>query len=383
MPETENVGVSASNQNIYSFSAFIPNFDGSFPVQDFIQEVKDAAKLGSWNDTITLKVAKSKIQGPIADIVRNRHDLNHAATFKDFSENLISALNTEKPVSIRLQDLMTCVQQPAESVDAYATRIRQKSKSLTEWDATSATQELKNRTATAAFIKGLKPQIRQYVVPMHPSDFEAAILLARSHELSESLMPSSNITPSPSPTSVAAIQNVPDPAMLDIQKRVASLELSAAQPSSSRGRGHYPANGRGRGGRGRGRQPSRQNFQNQSRFRQSRSWAGPSGSHIPYRTSASDFSRSENRQAYHSGTSRHSSCHCCCDRDRRHRSHSRHNDDNYGHSSRSPCHQRRFSRSNSRSPSRNHQRQRHFSRTPSLSPARSHYQSPNGYRSRH
>ena len=88
--------------------AFIPTFDGSFPVQDFIQEIEDAAKLGSWTDNLTLKVAKSKIQGPIADMVRNRNDLNHADRFTDFSKILISALHTDRPVSIRLQELMTC-----------------------------------------------------------------------------------------------------------------------------------------------------------------------------------------------------------------------------------------------------------------------------------
>ena len=45
-------------------------------------------------------------------------------------------------------------------------------------------KELKNRTVTAAFIKGLKPNIRQLVIPVHPSNFEAAIALARSHEIS-------------------------------------------------------------------------------------------------------------------------------------------------------------------------------------------------------
>ena len=135
--ETQNAEAGAtanpvSAMNIHSISAFVPNFDGSFPVQDFFEELKEAAKLGSWTDNITLRVAKSKLQGAVADMVRNRHDLSHATTFADFSTKLISALHTEKPVSVRLQDLMTCVQLQSETVDAFATRIRQKSKSLTE-----------------------------------------------------------------------------------------------------------------------------------------------------------------------------------------------------------------------------------------------------------
>ena len=45
---------------------------------------------------------------------------------------------------------MACVQEPSESVNAYATRMRQKSKTLTEWDATEQTKELKNKTVTVA-----------------------------------------------------------------------------------------------------------------------------------------------------------------------------------------------------------------------------------------
>ena len=86
---------STSIGNVYSLAAFIPTFDGSYPVQDFLEEINDAAKIGNWADNITLKVAKSKIQGPVADMVRNRHDLNHAATFEDFQSLLISALNTD------------------------------------------------------------------------------------------------------------------------------------------------------------------------------------------------------------------------------------------------------------------------------------------------
>ena len=361
---------SASIGNVHYLAAFIPTFDGSYPVQDFFEEITDAAKIGNWADNITLKVAKSKILGPVADMVRNRHDLNHAATFEDFQYLLISALHTDKPVSVRLQDLMTCVQNPSESVDAYATRMRQKSKSLTEWDATPETKELKNRTITAAFIKGLKPNLRQLVVPVYPSDFEAAIALARSHEISEPLMPFSDLQ-SHSPASASAGPNSSESAMLDMQRRVASLELSAAQ-SSSRGRGHTPTRGRGRG-----RPRHHQNFQNQQRFRQSQSWTPR-----PQQNSFHRYSRPDGQQAHYSVNSRCSSCHGCYDRNSRYRSHSRHGYDRQRNYSRSPSHEGRYFHRGSRSPNRDRQRHRHPSRSLSASPSRSRYQSPNGYRSR-
>ena len=157
--------------NIHQISSFVPVYDGSFPIQDFIQEVRDAQVLGSWPDSVTLKVAKSKLQGRILEIVRTRHDLNHAPSFDDFADRLTAALHTDRPVASRLQDLMTCSQHPSETVDAYACRLRSKAKSLTEWDATDETRELKNRTVAAAFVKGLKPSLRQLVVPQNnPGD---------------------------------------------------------------------------------------------------------------------------------------------------------------------------------------------------------------------
>ena len=64
--------------NIHSLASFIPVFDGSFPVQDFLNEVSEVQAEGHWSDAIAIKVAKSKLKGYVADLVRNRMDLNHA-----------------------------------------------------------------------------------------------------------------------------------------------------------------------------------------------------------------------------------------------------------------------------------------------------------------
>lgn len=344
--------------NVHSMSIFVPTFDGSYPVQDFIKEVEEAAKLGSWSDLITLKLAKSKLQGRVADLARNRHELNSATTFKTFCQHLISALHTDRPVSSRLQELMCCTQE-GDTVDAYASRIRQKSKALPEWDETDETKLLKIKTVVAAFVKGLKPSLRKLVIPSNPSDFEKAISLARSHELNESLMPSDVSSPHAS-ASASAVPNPSESALLDIQRRVASLELSEAKKSSSRGRG-------------RGRRSFRQTFHGRQ---QSRGWSNPPG-----RTFSSQSSRgrySVSRPSFYPSERQYRTsrcddrCHRCSCRDdfdrRRYHSHS---------------HSRHHSRDQSRSPSRDRYR------SPSASPDRTRFRSPrpnhrspNGYRSR-
>ena len=72
--------------------------------------------MGAWAHIVALKTAKSKLQGDVADIVRNRYELSHDPSFDEFTNSLTSALPTERPVSARLQKLMTCNQHHAESV---------------------------------------------------------------------------------------------------------------------------------------------------------------------------------------------------------------------------------------------------------------------------
>lgn len=336
--------------NIHQISTFIPVYDGSYPIQDFLQEVSEAKTLGTWPDVVALKVAKSKLQGSVAELVRNRHDLNSAPSFDEFCTRLTSAINSDRPVSSRLQDLMTCVQHPAETVDQYACRIRSKSKALTEWDATAETQQLKNRTVSAAFVKGLKPSLRQFVLPQNPPDFDSAITLARTQELNSTLLPSTvpDLTPA-----VSAAQSLPDVALQEIKKRVASLELSAV---TGQGQSLFTPRGRGRYNRGRW-------------YNQPRRGRGSFNSVPPSNTNRHDASH-QSYQDYRScspyrAPSRCSdSCRCCsCSRHRdyssHHRDHSRYRSPFRDHNrrpSRSPSRERRYvsSRSQSRSPDRFH-----------------------------
>ena len=158
--------------------------------------------MGAWPHIVALKAAKSKLQGDVADIVRKRYELSHAPSFDEFINSLTSALHTERPVSARLQKLMTCNQHHAESVDSFSTRVRKLAKQLPVWDLDENSKTLKNQTATAPFVKGLKPSIRQHVLPQNPS-FEKAISLVRTME--------ANVTFFPSDTTQAASCSVEGP----------------------------------------------------------------------------------------------------------------------------------------------------------------------------
>ena len=318
-----------ASMNIHQIATFVPTFDGSFPVQDFLQEVRDARDIGAWPDSVTLRVTKSKLTGSVAEIVRNRHDLNCSTSFDDFAEKLVSALNSDRPVSSRLQDLMTCVQHPAESVDAYAARLRNKAKTLTEWDATPETLSLKNRTVAATFVKGLRLELRQLVLPHNPSDFNEAITMARTQELNSSLLPSPAIT-----QSASAVQTGPADSIQQLQNRVASLELAASHQPPQRG--------------SRGRPPFRRNFRQRGNFSsRGRGYSTPPSTHQGYRYPRHDF------RSYSTYQPRYQSSHQCYCSGRPHQSqHERHGRDRCRHSSRSHSRDRRdhSSRSHSRDP---------------------------------
>ena len=96
-------------------------------------------------------------------------------------------------MAARLQDMITCSQHSDETVDAFASRLRTKSKKLTEWDDSHSTKELKDKTITAIFTRGLKPSIRKLVIPQNPVSFNDAITMARGYELNSEL-PSEEVT---------------------------------------------------------------------------------------------------------------------------------------------------------------------------------------------
>ena len=120
--------------NIHQIAPFISLYDGSFPIQDLFDEIREAKILGYWPDVVILKVANSKLQGDVGDMVRNRFELSHAPSFDEFANLLTAALHTDRLVSAGLQELMTCSQLPSETVDSFSAKIKKLAKQLSEWD---------------------------------------------------------------------------------------------------------------------------------------------------------------------------------------------------------------------------------------------------------
>ena len=81
----------------------------------------------------------------------------------------------------------------------------------------------KKRTVAATFLKGLRPEIRQLVLPHNPLYFNEAITMAPTQELNNSLLPSPAIT-----QSASAVQTAPVDSIQQLQNRDASLELDAS-----------------------------------------------------------------------------------------------------------------------------------------------------------
>lgn len=209
--------------NIFMFANFIPVFDGKHPIQDFLQELDETAKMAGWTDDITIKVAKTKFKGHPETVLRQNVDLRSCTTMKDFKKKATEAFTTEsRPMSIRLQDVMTCVQMPNESINDYADRLRTLGKQLTEYDSTTQTKTLKDQTLCAQFIKGLRgPMTRRIVLSQKPNSFAEALELARAEERNESIYQTNR---SPEEATVAHIPTPDDP-LVQINARLAAIEL--------------------------------------------------------------------------------------------------------------------------------------------------------------
>lgn len=184
-------GAETRISNIAGQAYLVPRFSG-YPeenVENFVEALSFAKFLGGWSDEQALAVARLRLDGLAADYVRANNAVAGASW-----ENLKSALRLRfgphLPRFTVEQRFITCVQQPTETVNQYATRLQLLSRHLEQaMVKDNGGQKLAPGVIADRvlhqFLSGLRRDLRRFVLIRSPKDMVAALAAATAEEEAE------------------------------------------------------------------------------------------------------------------------------------------------------------------------------------------------------
>lgn len=171
--------------------SLIKEFSGTssdFTVTDFIEQIEDFKKISTWTDEQAYRVARRRLTGVAAELVRTDDSVNTTCTWTALKKFLIGRFGE----IISKQDarfaFMALKQKESESVDEYALRIDLAAKKaflVSKDPSEKATlAKINANDKLLVFTNGLRFDIWQYVYSKSPTSFADALELARQYEIS-------------------------------------------------------------------------------------------------------------------------------------------------------------------------------------------------------
>uniref|UniRef100_T1HA83 CCHC-type domain-containing protein n=1 Tax=Rhodnius prolixus TaxID=13249 RepID=T1HA83_RHOPR len=161
----------------------IPSWGGGEEEEDvdtFLQHVEIVAATGGWSEQEKMLICRSKLTGPAkACIAVHPELLKPSARYQQYTQVLRRRFEGSSTPEQRLVQLTSIGQRPGEEVREFADRCRKLGeqampKTQSEEEAAWARGHFE-RIVTAAFIKGLKPEIRLQLQFDPPTSFQEAI----------------------------------------------------------------------------------------------------------------------------------------------------------------------------------------------------------------
>lgn len=149
-------------------------------IESFLQHLERVAETGGWSEPETLLICRSKLTGAAkACIAAHPELLQPTAKFIDYQNILRQRFQRFDTPEQRLLQLNSIAQRPGEEVRSFADRCRKlgeqaSPKTSSPEEATWARGHF-DRVVMAAFIKGLKPEIRLQLQFEPPATFQDAV----------------------------------------------------------------------------------------------------------------------------------------------------------------------------------------------------------------
>lgn len=158
-------------------------------IEDYLDNFETVAALGGWADRQMMDILKLKCLAEAKDFIKSDPDVGAAVTWVDFKNIMRKRFKAIESPVLLVQNFLECVQKPGESVQSYTTRLRAagaKTVKTTDSVAESLVRStVMKEQMLAQFLKGLRGNVKRFVLAGAPVNFENAVIKAVQEEQNE------------------------------------------------------------------------------------------------------------------------------------------------------------------------------------------------------
>ncbi|KAH6946437.1 hypothetical protein HPB50_013541 [Hyalomma asiaticum] len=168
----------------------VPAFTGDatgIDIQVFFKILEEAGRLGGWQDSHWICIARCKMTGSAHAFAWQDVDVACARSYQDFKALALRRFDTE-PARAKLERFINAKQNPGEEVRAFADRVRILGTATLEIvrgedpAKTQLRREILAEQLLARFLAGLRDPVRRFVLSHDPQTFEEAVEVAVREE---------------------------------------------------------------------------------------------------------------------------------------------------------------------------------------------------------
>lgn len=166
-------------------------------IEDYIDNFERVSALGGWSDGQMIDIMKLKCMTEAKEFIKTDPGIGMSVTWVDFKNRMGKRFKTvESPVHL-VQNFLECVQKPGECVQSYTSRLRAagaKTLRTTENVGENIVRStVLKEQMLAQFLKGLKGNVKRFVLADAPATFEKAVIKAVQEEQNEKLISSKSV----------------------------------------------------------------------------------------------------------------------------------------------------------------------------------------------
>ncbi|KAH6933632.1 hypothetical protein HPB50_017245 [Hyalomma asiaticum] len=168
----------------------VPAFTGDatgIDIQVFFKILEEAGRLGGWQDSHLICIARCKMTGSAHAFAWQDVDVACASTYQDFKALGLRRFDTE-PARAKLEQFISAKQNPGEEVRSFADRVRILGIATLETVCgedpvkTQLRREILAEQLLSRFVAGLSDPVRRFVLFHDPQTFDEAIEVAARQE---------------------------------------------------------------------------------------------------------------------------------------------------------------------------------------------------------